>query len=86
MTDQLVRALSHKPARRDRYDALIDRVENWPVPRLPVGGREVAALGVAPGPETGALLKAFEADWIADDFPETGHVERLRALRDQREG
>lgn len=86
VTDQLVRALSHKPARRDRYDALIDRVENWPVPRLPVGGREVAALGVAPGPETGALLKAFEADWIADDFPETGHVERLRALRDQREG
>ncbi|WP_370238064.1 CCA tRNA nucleotidyltransferase [Brevundimonas sp.] len=86
VTDRLVRALSQKPARRDRYDALIDRIGNWPVPRLPVGGREVAALGVAPGPETGALLKAFEAEWIADDFPETGHVERLRALRDQREG
>ena len=86
VTDRLVRALSQKPARRDRYDALIDRAGNWPVPRLPVGGREVAALGVAPGPETGALLKAFEADWIADDFPETGHVERLKVLRDQREG
>ena len=84
--DQLVRALSQKPALRDRFDAFKALVDTWPVPRLPVGGREVAALGVAPGPETGALLKAFEADWIADDFPETGHVERLRALRDQREG
>lgn len=85
VTDRLVRALSHKPARRDRYDALVDLVEAWPVPRLPVGGREVAALGVAPGPETGALLKAFEAAWVAEDFPDTGHVERLKALRDQGE-
>jgi len=85
VTDRLVRALSQKPARRDRYDALVDLVGAWPVPRLPVGGREVAALGVAPGPETGALLKAFEAAWVAEDFPDTGHVERLKALRDQGE-
>jgi poly(A) polymerase len=84
--DRLVRALAHKPGRRGRYEALIDQAEAWPVPRLPIGGREVAALGVAPGPETGALLKAFEADWIDEDFPTTGHVERLTALRDQREG
>ncbi len=84
VADRLVRALSQKPAHRDRYDALTELVETWPVPRLPVGGREVAALGVAPGPETGALLKAFEADWVADDFPTNGHAERLKALRDQR--
>ena len=82
--DRLVEALSRAPELRGRYDALVDLVERWPVPRLPVGGREVAALGVSPGPETGALLKAFEADWVADDFPETDHIERLRALRDQR--
>jgi poly(A) polymerase len=84
--DRLVQALAQRPARRDRYDALTELVRTWAVPRLPVGGREVAALGVAPGPETGALLKAFEADWVAADFPGTGHVERLKALRDQREG
>ena len=84
--DRLVQALSRKPEQRGRYDALVDLVQTWSVPRLPVGGREVAALGVAPGPETGALLKAFEAGWVAEDFPETGHVERLKALRDQREG
>lgn len=86
VTDRLVRALAQKPARRDRYDALTELARTWPVPRLPVGGREVAALGVVPGPETGALLKAFEAGWVAADFPATGHVERLKALRDQRGG
>lgn len=84
VADRLVQALAQKPALRGRYDALVDLVQTWPVPRLPVGGREVAALGVAPGPETGALLKAFEAGWVAADFPVNGHVERLKALRDQR--
>ena len=52
----------------------------WTRPRLPVGGRDLARLGMAPGPETGRVLKAFEAGWIADDFPVSGHTERLAAL------
>lgn len=84
--DRLVQSLSHRPGLRERFEAFTALIDTWPVPRLPVGGREVAALGVAPGPATGLLLKAFEADWIAADFPETGHVARLKALRDQREG
>lgn len=57
-------------------------VSSWTPPVLPVGGRDLARLGVAPGPETGRLLKAFEAGWIADDFPADGHEARLRALLD----
>jgi poly(A) polymerase len=53
---------------------------DWTPPRLPVGGREIAALGIAPGPETGRLLKAFEAAWIAADFPTSGHAQRLARL------
>lgn len=53
---------------------------DWIPPRLPVGGREIAALGIAPGPETGRLLKAFEAAWIAADFPTSGHAQRLARL------
>lgn len=53
---------------------------DWPIPRLPVGGREVARAGIAAGPDTGRILKAFEDDWIADDFPTDGHEDRLRAL------
>lgn len=53
---------------------------DWPIPRLPVGGREVARAGIAAGPDTGRILKAFEDGWIADDFPTDGHEDRLRAL------
>lgn len=53
---------------------------DWTPPRLPVNGRDLARLGVAPGPETGRLLKAFEQGWIADDFPAEGHEARLQAL------
>ena len=55
-------------------------IDGWTPPRLPVGGRDLAKLGIEPGPETGRVLKAFEAEWIAADFPEEGHAERLKAL------
>jgi len=84
--DRLIQALAVRPQLSVRHAGLIRLVETWPVPRMPVGGREVAALGVAPGPETGALLKAFEAAWVAEDFPEAGHAEQLKVLRDQRGG
>ncbi len=60
--------------------ALLDLADRWPVPRLPVGGRQVAAAGLAAGPLTGQVLAAFENGWIADDFPDHGHAERLKAL------
>lgn len=53
---------------------------DWTPPKPPVTGRDLARLGVTPGPETGRLLKAFEDGWIADDFPADGHEARLRAL------
>ena len=52
----------------------------WTPPKLPVGGKDLARLGLAPGPQTGRLLKAFEDGWIADDFPDHGHEARLKAL------
>lgn len=59
---------------------LLDMAERWVIPRLPVGGRQVAAAGLEAGPDTGRVLKAFEDGWIADDFPDHGHAERLKAL------
>ncbi|MBU1346689.1 MAG: CCA tRNA nucleotidyltransferase [Alphaproteobacteria bacterium] len=61
-------------------DAALSLIDTWPCPRLPVGGREVTKLGISPGPEHGRILKAFEAEWIADDFPDHGHQDRLRRL------
>ena len=61
-------------------DALRALAADWAPPRPPVNGRDLARLGVPPGPETGRLLKAFEDGWIADDFPADGHEARLKAL------
>jgi poly(A) polymerase len=40
----------------------------WQSKRLPVGGNDILALGLPPGPRVGALLAALEAWWIAHDF------------------
>ena len=52
------------PAWRDRYVL----PERWPPPRFPLGGADVLALGVAPGPRIGELLRVLEEGWIAGDF------------------
>lgn len=75
--DRLLRGQAATGVPADRALALIER---WTPPRMPVGGREVARLGVVPGPETGRVLKAFEDEWVAADFPSDGHAERLRRL------
>lgn len=73
-------AQAQSPGEKAEAVRLLELAGRWQRPKVPVGGREVASLGIAPGPETGRLLQAFEAQWIADDFPTTGHLERLAAL------
>ncbi|AQR63395.1 CCA tRNA nucleotidyltransferase [Brevundimonas sp. LM2] len=82
--DRLMRAR----AEADGADAAgaLALVAGWPVPRLPVGGRDLARLGIDPGPETGRILKAFEDEWVAADFPFDGHAERLSRLVAARPG
>lgn len=60
-------AVRDRALKADAVD-LAAEIADWTPPRLPVGGREVMRLGVPPGPETGAVLAAFEHGWIADDF------------------
>ncbi len=80
VADALHRRWAETPAGGEDAHRLLAVVEGWRRPSMPVGGRELARLGVEPGPETGRLLKAFEDGWIADDFPSEGHAERLAAL------
>ena len=80
VADTLSRLWAGVPDEADRARRLLVQAETWQRPPMPVGGRELARLGIEPGPETGRLLKAFEDGWIADDFPAVGHAERLVAL------
>lgn len=84
--DGLARRCAEAPGRRMDSERLSDLAQSWSRPRLPVGGKDLARLGVPPGPETGRLLKAFEDSWLADDFPTEGHAERLEALINARRG
>ena len=80
VADALHRRWAETPGGADAAQRLLALVEGWSRPSMPVGGRDLARLGVEPGPETGRLLKAFEERWIAEDFPSEGHAERLAAL------
>jgi poly(A) polymerase len=41
----------------------------WTAPKMPVGGADIVALGVSPGPRMGLILATFEDWWIAAGFP-----------------
>ena len=75
--DRLIRAEAAGGGDGARLRAL---AADWTPPKMPVGGRDLARLGLKPGPETGRLLKAFEDGWVADDFPAEGHERRLKTL------
>ncbi|MCS6986119.1 MAG: CCA tRNA nucleotidyltransferase [Sphingomonadaceae bacterium] len=53
-----------------RAPAWLPRLADWKRPQLPVSGRDLIALGLAPGPEVSRRLKAVEARWVAAGFPE----------------
>lgn len=80
VSDAIRRRWAEAPGQAGDARRLLALAADWTRPRLPVGGRDLARLGIEPGPETGRLLKAFEESWIAEDFPAAGHAERLAAL------
>jgi len=53
---------------RDRLAELLALARNWTPPAFPLTGRDVAALGIPPGPRIGRLLDATHAWWEAGDF------------------
>lgn len=47
---------------------LLDLAETWEIPAFPLGGGDVTALGIAPGPRVGRLLTAVRRWWEDGDF------------------
>jgi poly(A) polymerase len=52
---------------------------DWTIPQLPLKGGEIVAQGVGAGPEVNRILRAVEARWIAEQFPDRARVEQLLA-------
>jgi hypothetical protein len=46
----------------------LELAARWQIPRLPIGGRDLAAFGLTGGPRVGRLLATAEAAWVESDF------------------
>ena len=66
--DALLLARAEGRLAADRFATAFALPEHWPVPRLPIGGRDLVRLGLTGGPKVGRLLAQVEAKWIASDF------------------
>ena len=78
--DRIIRAGAEHPKADARpRRAALDIAKSWSPPRLPVGGADAQALGIAPGPALGKALAAVEQWWIGEDFAPTREMllERL---------
>lgn len=64
-----------------RQDA-IAAVRAFDPPCFPLSGRDITALGVAPGPAVGAIMRRLEDQWVAGGFHEDRQelLARARAL------
>jgi len=48
------------------YDPVV--LADWPIPVMPVTGKDLIERGVTPGPEMGQMLKSMKAAWIKSDY------------------
>ncbi len=70
---------------RGKLAELLARAALWEVPRFPIAGRDVTALGIPPGPRIGRLLAAVRFWWEEGDFraDRAACLARLKELADQ---
>jgi poly(A) polymerase len=52
-------------------------LEDWTPPRLPIGGGQLIARGLTPGPAVARTLKQIEERWVGEGFPELDRLEQL---------
>jgi len=57
--------------------AAVEALSGWTVPEMPLKGGDIVARGIAAGPEVARILKAVEAEWVAEDFPDAARVAQL---------
>lgn len=58
-------------------DAGWQALQGWAAPEFPLGGRDILAMGIVPGPAVAKTLGEIRRRWIAEDFPGN---DRLREI------
>lgn len=54
--------------------APVESLNDWTPPRLPLGGGDLVARGIARGPEVARALRQIERRWIAEGFPDAART------------
>ena len=79
------RALAYAVGRESAIDRLlleggsVAELADWTVPRFPLKGGAIVARGISAGPEVARMLRAVEAQWVAEGFPDGTRAEELLA-------
>lgn len=55
-------------SRSARLNKLLDRATKWTKPSFPLGGADVLANGMTPGPQVGEVLGKLEQQWLEGNF------------------
>jgi poly(A) polymerase len=59
----------------------VSALAGWQRPRLRIGGGEIIAMGLAPGPVVARTLQAIEREWAEAGFPPEAAAQRAIARR-----
>lgn len=65
-----------------QWRTLFSMAQSWQPPAMPLGGAQIIAAGVSPGPRIGEILRHVEEWWVDMDFPDDDWAlaERLKAV------
>ena len=61
--------------------AEIAPLDAWTIPEFPLKGGQIVSRGVKAGPAVARILKAVEAQWVAEGFPAAARIEQLLAAQ-----
>ncbi|GHC88362.1 CCA tRNA nucleotidyltransferase [Novosphingobium pokkalii] len=77
------RTLAYELGREEALDRLMlagrstGDLSDWATPRLPLKGGQIVARGIGAGPDVARILRAVEARWVAEGFPDEARVMQL---------
>ena len=79
----MARALAYRLGRAAALDRLLlagadtAPLNGWEIPTFPLKGGDIVARGIQAGPDVSRLLKAVEARWVDEQFPDAARVSAL---------
>lgn len=68
LVHEFAKRFNKEEAGADRIPALLEFIDTWEKPELPVSGEDLIKAGFSPGPDLGNKLKELEEKWIESGF------------------